>query len=147
MKNKRSYILIPALVLSLIIFGCASQKASQKAMTTEEMVAEAKESICEVTVSEAKELLDKGGYVFLDCREPKEYKMGHIPGAVNIPRGLLEFKIANTVPDKSTQIVMYCKKGGRGCLAACTLCRMGYENVVNMDGGWLAWEKAGYPVE
>jgi rhodanese-related sulfurtransferase len=147
MKNKRSYILIPALVLSLIIVGCASQKASQKAMTTEEMVAEAKESICEVTVSEAKELLDKGGYVFLDCREPKEYKMGHIPGAVNIPRGLLEFKIANKVPDKSTQIVMYCKKGGRGCLAACTLCRMGYENVVNMDGGWLAWEKAGYPVE
>jgi rhodanese-related sulfurtransferase len=51
------------------------------------------------------------------------------------------------VPDKSTQIVMYCKKGGRGCLAACTLCRMGYQNVVNMDGGWLAWEKAGYPVE
>jgi rhodanese-related sulfurtransferase len=143
MKTKGSYILIPALVLSLIIIGCASQKA----MTTEEMVAEAKESICEVTVSEAKELLDKGGYLFLDCREPKEYKMGHIPGAVNIPRGLLEFKIANKVPDKMTQIVMYCKKGGRGCLAACTLCRMGYENVVNMDGGWLAWEKAGYPVE
>ena len=147
MKNKRLYILIPALVLSLIIVGCASQKASQKAMTTEEIVAEAKESICEVTVAEAKDLLDKGGYLFLDCREPKEYKMGHVPGAVNIPRGLLEFKIANKVPDKSTQIVMYCKKGGRGCLAACTLCRMGYENVVNMDGGWLAWEKAGYPVE
>ncbi|MGD2099992.1 MAG: rhodanese-like domain-containing protein [Desulfobacterales bacterium] len=147
MKNKHSYILIPALVLSLIIVGCASQKASQKAMTTEEMVAEAKESICEVTVSEAKELLDKGGYLFLDCREPKEYKMGHVPGAVNIPRGLIEFKIPNKVPDKSTHIVMYCKKGGRGCLAACTLCRMGYENVMNMDGGWLAWEKAGYPVE
>jgi rhodanese-related sulfurtransferase len=147
MKTKRSTILIPALVLSLIIVGCASQKTSQKAMTTEEMVAEAKESICEVTVSEAKDLLDKGGYLFLDCREPKEYKMGHIPGAVNIPRGLLEFKISNKVPDKSTQIVMYCKKGGRGCLAACTLCRMGYQNVVNMDGGWLAWEKAGYPVE
>jgi rhodanese-related sulfurtransferase len=147
MKNKRLYILIPALVLSLIIVGCASQKASQKAMTTEEIVAEAKESICEVTVSEAKDLLDKGGYLFLDCREPKEYKMGHVPGAVNIPRGLLEFKIANKVPDKSTQIVMYCKKGSRGCLAACTLCRMGYEKVVNMDGGWLAWEKAGYPVE
>jgi rhodanese-related sulfurtransferase len=147
MKNKRLYILIPALVLSLIIVGCASQNASQKAMTTEEMVAEAKESVCEVTVSEAKELLDKGGYLFLDCREPKEYKMGHIPGAVNIPRGLLEFKIPKKVPDKSVNIVMYCKKGGRGCLAACTLCRMGYENVVNMDGGWLAWEKAGYPVE
>ena len=145
MKKERLTILIPALVLALIIGGCAS--ATQKTMTTEEMVADAKESICEVTVSEAKGLLDKGGYIFLDCREPKEYKMGHIPGALNIPRGLLEFKIVNKVADKSSPIVMYCKSGGRGCLAACTLCRMGYENVMNMDGGWLAWEKAGYPVE
>ena len=145
MKKERLTILIPALVLALIIGGCAS--TTQKTMTTEEMVAEAKESICEVTVSEAKGLLDEGGHIFLDCREPKEYKMGHVPGAVNIPRGLLEFKVANKVPDKSTPIVMYCKSGGRGCLAACTLCRMGYEHVVNMDGGWLAWEKAGYPVE
>jgi rhodanese-related sulfurtransferase len=142
MKKERLTILIPVLVLALIV-GCAAQKP----MTTEEMVAEAKESVCQVTVSEAKELLDQGGYLFLDCREPKEYKMGHVPGAMNIPRGLLEFKIANKVPDKNTKIVMYCKKGGRGCLAACTLCRMGYENVMNMDGGWLAWEKAGYPVE
>ena len=145
MKKERLTILIPALVLALIIGGCAS--TTQKTMTTEEMVTEAKESICEVTVSEAKGLLDEGGHIFLDCREPKEYKMGHVPGAVNIPRGLLEFKIANKVPDKSTPIIMYCKSGGRGCLAACTLCRMGYEKVMNMDGGWLAWEKAGYPVE
>jgi rhodanese-related sulfurtransferase len=145
MKKERLTILIPALVIALIIGGCAS--ATHKTMTTKEMVAEAKESICEVTVSEAKGLLDKGGYIFLDCREPKEYKMGHVPGALNIPRGLLEFKIVNKVADKSSPIVMYCKSGGRGCLAACTLCRMGYENVMNMDGGWLAWEKAGYPVE
>jgi rhodanese-related sulfurtransferase len=145
MKKERLTILIPALVLALIIGGCAS--TTQKTMTTEEMLSEAKESICEITVSEAKGLLDEGGYLFLDCREPKEYKMGHIPGALNIPRGLLEFKIANKVPDKSTPIVMYCKSGGRGCLASCTLCRMGYESVVNIDGGWLAWEKAGYPVE
>ena len=145
MKKERLTILIPALVLALIIGGCAS--TTQKTMTTEEMVAEAKGSVCQVTVSEAKGLLDEGGHIFLDCREPKEYKMGHVPGAVNIPRGLLEFQIANKVPDKSTPIVMYCKKGGRGCLATCTLCKMGYENVVNIDGGWLAWEKAGYPVE
>ena len=145
MKKERLAILIPALVLALILGGCAS--TTQKTMTTEEMVAEAKGSVCQVTVSEAKGLLDEGGHIFLDCREPKEYKMGHVPGAVNIPRGLLEFKIANKVPEKNTPIVMYCKSGGRGCLAACTLCRMGYEKVMNMDGGWLAWEKAGYPVE
>jgi len=143
MRKERLTILIPALLLALFVGVCAAQKA----MTTEEMVVEAKKSISEVTVSEAKGLLEKGDSIFLDCREPKEYKMGHIPGALNIPRGLLEFQIANKVPDKSTPIVMYCKKGGRGCLATCTLCKMGYENVVNIDGGWLAWEKAGYPVE
>jgi rhodanese-related sulfurtransferase len=145
MKRERLGILILAVMLALILGACAGQQ--QKAMTTEEMVAEAKENICEVTVSQAKEMLDKGGYLFLDCREPKEYKMGHVPGAMNIPRGLLEFQVTNKVPDKSAKIIMYCKKGGRGCLAACTLCRMGYENVMNMDGGWMAWEKAGYPVE
>ena len=116
-------------------------------MTAEELVNEAKESICEVSVSEAKTLLGNGGYVFLDCREPKEYKMGHIPGAINIPRGMLEFRISKKVPDKNVNIIMYCKKGGRGCLATCTLCRMGYKNAKNMAGGWMAWEKAGYPVE
>ena len=143
MRKQRLYILIAALVFVLIVGGCATQKA----MTSKEMVDKAKKSICEVTVSEARELLDKESYLFLDCREPKEYKMGHIPGALNIPRGLLEFKIAKKIPEKSTNIVMYCKKGSRGCLATCTLCTMGYKNVVNMDGGWLAWEKAGYPVE
>jgi rhodanese-related sulfurtransferase len=146
MRRRIAYILPLALVLALAIGGCA-KKGPPAPMTAQELVAEAKQNVCAKSVSECKTLLDEGGYLFLDCREPKEYKMGHVPGAMNIPRGLLEFKIANKVPDKETKIVMYCKKGGRGCLAACTLCRMGYTNVVNMDGGWLAWEKAGYPVE
>jgi rhodanese-related sulfurtransferase len=66
---------------------------------------------------------------------------------MNIPRGLLEFKIAKKVSDKNKEIVIYCKAGGRGCLAAFNLVRMGYKNVKNMDGGWKAWEKAGNPVE
>ena len=98
-------------------------------------------------MSEAKECFDKGGYVFIDCRTEDEFKMGHVPGAMHIPRGVMEFKIDKKVPDKTANIVLYCKKGGRGCLATCTLCRMGYKNVKNMDGGWMAWEKAGYPVE
>jgi len=67
--------------------------------------------------------------------------------AVNIPRGLMEFKVEKKITDKNSKIVVYCKVGGRGCLSACTLCRMGYKNVVNIAGGWQAWEKAGYPVE
>ena len=145
MKRRIAYILPLALVLALAIGGCA--KRAPEPMTAQDLVAEAKQNVCEKSVSECKALFDEGGYLFLDCREPKEYKMGHVPGAVNIPRGLLEFKVANKIPEKDTKIVMYCKKGGRGCLAACTLCRMGYTDVVNMGGGWLAWEKAGYPVE
>jgi len=82
-------------------------------------------------------------------KEPilKEFKMGHIPGAVHIERGLLEFKINNQVPDKNAQIVVYCKLGGRGSLSAHTMVRMGYKNVINIEDGWIAWEKAGYPVE
>ncbi|MBW2020656.1 MAG: hypothetical protein JRI58_11310 [Deltaproteobacteria bacterium] len=144
MKKRASFALAFALVVALTF---NAPLATAQDLTANDLVAEAKKSICEVSVAEAKAMLDKGGYIFLDCREPKEFKMGHIPGAINLPRGLLEFKIDKKVPDKNANIVMYCKKGGRGCLATCTLCRMGYKNVVNISGGWMAWEKAGYPIE
>ena len=147
---KRYVLFTIALILGigLILGGCATApKMAPKAMTAKELVEEARKNICEVSVSEAKGMLDKGGYLFLDCREPNEFKMGHIPGAMNIARGLLEFQIDKKVPDKDAKIIVYCKSGGRGCLGACTLCRMGYKNVSNMAGGWMAWEKAGYPVE
>ncbi len=144
MKKRIIFLFVLALVSALVLTAPA---AIAKDMTAKDMVVEAKKSICEVSVSEAKVLLDKGGYIFLDCREPKEFKMGHVPGAMNIPRGLIEFKVAKKITDKNAKIVMYCKKGGRGCLATCTLCKMGYKNTKNMGGGWMAWEKAGYPVE
>jgi rhodanese-related sulfurtransferase len=138
------------LVVTVLFAGALALGVPQslaKDMSADDLVAEAKKNICEVSVSEAKEMLDKGGYVFLDCREPKEFKMGHIPGAVNIPRGLMEFKVDKKIPDKNANILVYCKVGGRGCLTTCTLCRMGYKHVKNISGGWAAWEKAGYPVE
>lgn len=147
MKRYAIWTLALAFVFALIAGGCATAPQASKDMTANDLVSEARKSICEITVAEGKELLDTGGYVFLDCREPKEFKMGHVPGAINIPRGLLEFKIEKAVSDKNENIVIYCKKGGRGCLAACTLCRMGYKNVKNMAGGWMAWEKAGYPID
>jgi rhodanese-related sulfurtransferase len=137
--------LILSVVAMAVLFTVPPLTAAD--MTAKQLVEDAKKDICEVSVSEAKDLFDKGGNLFLDCRTSKEYKMGHVPGAVNIPRGLLEFKIDKQIPDRETAIIMYCKTGGRGCLATCTLCKMGYKNVKNMDGGWLAWEKAGYPVE
>jgi rhodanese-related sulfurtransferase len=149
MKKYTRMAIALMLGFGLILGGCAAtqEKQAPKEMTASDLVAEAKKNICEVSVSEAKAKLDQGGVLFLDCREPKEFKMGHVPGAMNIPRGLLEFKIDKKVPDKNTPMVVYCKVGGRGCLSACTLCRMGYKKVMNMAGGWKAWEKAGYPVE
>ena len=134
-----------AAVMLVLLFTLPVSIAAD--MTSKDFVDEAKKQICEVSVSEAKDLFDKGGFVFLDCRTSKEFKMGHIPGSINVPRGLLEFKIDKQIPDKAAPIIMYCKTGGRGCLATCTLCKMGYTNVKNMDGGWMAWEKAGYPIE
>ena len=142
MKKRNLIVLV---LISMLFF--TAQITIAKDMTVTDLVGDAKKNICEVSVSEAKALLDKGGYIFLDCRTSKEFKMGHVPGAMNIPRGLLEFKIDKKIPDKATEIVMYCKKGSRGCLATCTLCKMGYQNTKNLDGGWKAWEKAGYPVE
>ncbi|WP_300460147.1 rhodanese-like domain-containing protein [Desulfobacula sp.] len=144
MKKCKLYAIVMAFFSAMILTAQASMAAD---LTSQDMVAEAKKTICEVSVSEAKTLFDQGGPLFVDCRTSKEFKMGHIPGAMNIPRGLLEFKVSGKIPDKNTDIVMYCKKGGRGCLATCTLCRMGYKNATNMNGGWMAWEKAGYPVE
>jgi len=149
MKRYALFTLVLMLGFSLIAGGCATtqKQAASEGLTAKELIAEAKKDICEVSVSEAKALLDKGGYIFLDCREPAEFKMGHIPGAMNIPRGMLEFEIDKKISDKNANVVCYCKSGGRGCLSVCTLCRMGYKNIKNMAGGWMAWEKAGYPIE
>jgi rhodanese-related sulfurtransferase len=144
--KKKHLILIIVLMISAA-FAFNASLALAKDMTAKDLVAEAKKNIASISVSDAKALLDKGGATFLDCREPKEYKSGHIPGAVNVPRGLLEFQIDKKIPDKNAQIIMYCKSGGRGCLACESIGKMGYKNVKNMDGGWKAWTKAGYPVE
>jgi len=116
-------------------------------MTAKDFVAEAKKNITTISVGEAKALFDKGGVIFLDIREPKEYKSGHIPGAINVPRGLLEFTIGKEMPDKNAQAVVYCRSDGRSSLGTDTLVKMGYKSLKNMDGGWKAWTKAGYPVE
>jgi rhodanese-related sulfurtransferase len=144
--KRRHVVLIIALAIG-IAFALNAPMALAKDLTKKELVEQAKSKITEIAVADAKAQFDKGGAVFLDCREPNEYKQGHIPGAINIPRGLLEFKIADQVPDKNAKIVMYCKSGGRASLACCSLEPMGYKNVVSIQGGWLAWSKAGYPVE
>ena len=149
MRKYRGLIFAILLGLSFIVSGCttATKVMTTKVMTTEDLVSESNEHITNVPASVSRELLNEGGHIFLDVRTAREYKMGHIPGAIHIDRGLLEFTINNQVPDKNARIVTYCKVGERGSLAAYTLVRMGYKNITNIEGGWVAWEKAGYPVE
>ncbi|OQW71750.1 MAG: rhodanese [Proteobacteria bacterium ST_bin11] len=113
----------------------------------QELVAAAKQQITEVDVATAQTRL--AGPV-LDVREPAEYAAGHLPGAVNIPRGLLEFKI-DSHPDfqgrQQADIVVYCQTGGRSALATLVLNQLGYEGAVSMAGGFKAWTESGLSVE
>jgi len=117
-------------------------------MKAEDFVKEAKANIIEVDINQAKNLLEAGALV-LDVREPNEYATGYIVNAVNVPRGVLEFKINQHIDDsdKSVSIIVYCKTGGRGALAVNTLKLMGYEQVVSLQGGIDSWVSVGNPIE
>jgi rhodanese-related sulfurtransferase len=147
-----SITLIVVYVLWLPTFSFSQEAVSDsslqiKTMTTNELVNAAKKYAPQITVEQAKQEIEAGSVVILDVREPKEFKQGHLPGAINIPRGLLEFKVLDKIPDQNSNIVVYCKVGGRGALAAKTLRILGYNNVKNIAGGWEAWLKAGFDVE
>jgi len=115
--------------------------------TAQELVTEAKAEIEEVDVGEAQRRLVEGG-VALDVREADELERGHVPGAVHIPRGLLEMQVGEreATKDPATPVLVYCAAGGRAALAAQTLQRMGYDNVASIAGGFGAWVQAGQPV-
>ena len=114
----------------------------------EEMVSEAKAGTEQTDVGAVHDALSSEEDVtVLDVREPDEWEKGHIPGATNVPRGLLELQSATALPDKDARIVVHCAFGGRGSLAAKTLGEMGYTNVANMEGGLTAWREAGHEVE
>ncbi|OSS41866.1 Rhodanese domain protein [Desulfurella amilsii] len=112
----------------------------------EKKIKEAKTCIHNVSVQEAKKLI-KNGSVILDAREYPEYAAGHIPGAIWAPRGLIDFQGPTWFPDKNKTYLTYCKTGGRGVIVAYELKELGYDNVVNLDGGFDAWERDGEPIE
>ena len=115
--------------------------------TAMDLVQAAKQRIQEVPLDQAEEVVGRAE-LLLDVREPDEYKNGHLPGAINIPRGLLEFKLSNdpTLEDRGRRVVVYCKTSGRAALAAQAMGEMGYLNVRSIAGGFDAWAAAGKPV-
>jgi rhodanese-related sulfurtransferase len=120
-----------------------------------DFVADAKSRIREIGAAEAAETVKKNPKtLILDVREPAEWTAGHIPGALHVPRGMLEAKAdleyANREPalaDRSTAIIVHCASGARSALAADVLQQMGFTNVCSMAGGYTAWKEKGLPVE
>ena len=115
------------------------------AKTYKQLMEEARQVIPEVPVEEVKTRLDRGEqWTLLDVRERDEYREGHLEGALSLPRGFLEIRVEETVPEKHTPIIAYCAGGVRSLIAARALKEMGYENVMSMTGGYTAWKNAGY---
>lgn len=111
------------------------------------VVNEAKTRIKECTIDDVKARMDVGeSLVLIDVREESEYAAGHLPDAEHIGKGVIERDIEAKHPDTATPMVLYCGGGYRSALAADVLQKMGYTNVISMDGGFRAWTEQGLPV-
>ncbi|MBI2178890.1 MAG: molybdopterin-synthase adenylyltransferase MoeB [Candidatus Tectomicrobia bacterium] len=113
-----------------------------------DLLAEARDTVPEITADEVKALKDKGQPIrLIDVREPDEFRAGYIPGAAHVSRGFLELKIEQVVPDRGAPIVAYCAGGVRSLFAGQVLKQMGYTDVRSMAGGYGKWKDLGFPVQ
>src|SRR2546426_3804381 len=116
------------------------------AKTYKQIMDEARQIVPEVSPEQVKARLDKGEHpVVLDVREKEEVRQGYVPGALSLPRGFLEMRVEEVVPEKNAPIVAYCAGGTRSLLAGRILKELGYANVVSMRGGFTAWKNQGLP--
>jgi rhodanese-related sulfurtransferase len=111
------------------------------------IVNDAKSRVKETTVDEIKDRLDRGDkFTLVDVREESEFAKDHLPGAMHLGKGVIERDIEARVPDPKTELVLYCGGGFRSALAADNLQKMGYSNVISMDGGVREWRDKKYPM-
>ncbi len=115
------------------------------AKTSKNILDEARAQIKSVDIDAARRMLEQPGTVLVDVREGDEWRQGHIPQAVGIPRGFLELRIEEKVPDHKAPIILQCASGTRSLLAARALRELGYENLYNLTGGFNAWKDRGLP--
>ena len=115
--------------------------------TFRQLLDQVRAGIREVDVDGARALIENDHAAVVDVREADEVEQGIVPGAIAIPRGYLELRIEDAVPDKSAPVLLYCAGGTRSALAAKSLQDLGYSNVVSLDGGFNAWKDAGQPWE
>jgi len=111
------------------------------------IVDDAKSRIKETDVDEVKERLDRGDkFLLVDVREESEFAKDHLPGAIHLGKGIIERDIEGRVPDLNTPMVLYCGGGFRSAMAADNLQKMGYTNVISMDGGVRGWREKNFPM-
>ena len=116
--------------------------------TFHELCAESKKNITECSIEDVMRMMkSKEEFFLIDTREDNEFNKSHIKGSIHVGKGILERDIHLHVPDHTKKIVLYCGGGFRSALAAESLQKMGYENVISMDGGWRGWNNAGGEVE
>lgn len=112
------------------------------------LVNDAKQRVKETNVAAVKARMDKGEKLnLIDTREDNEWAKGHLPGATHLSKGIIERDIEKAFPDRDAELILYCGGGFRSALAADNLQKMGYQNVISMDGGWRGWNEAGGKVE
>ena len=112
------------------------------------LVSEAKKDIRECSVNDVQTKIERGETFYLvDVREDREFYRGHAAGAVHLGRGIIERDIQTAIQVKDAEIILYCGGGYRSALAAESLQKMGYKNVISMGGGIQAWAEAGLPIE
>jgi rhodanese-related sulfurtransferase len=109
------------------------------------IVEDAKKRIRETTIDDVKAKLDRGEkFLLIDVREESEYAADHLPGAMHLGKGVIERDVEARVPDHNAPMVLYCGGGFRSALAADNLQKMGYTNVLSMDGGVRGWREKGF---
>ncbi|WP_145264504.1 rhodanese-like domain-containing protein [Calycomorphotria hydatis] len=122
--------------------------AKQHAPRFLEIVNDAKTRVKETDVPTIKSRMDAGDeFTLVDVREESEFAAGHIPGAMHLGKGVLERDAEAKLTDTDAEIVLYCGGGFRSALAADNLQKMGYTNVVSMDGGFRGWKESGFDIE
>ena len=112
-----------------------------------QIVNDSKTRVHECTVDDVKKRLDGGEKLTLiDVREESEFAKDHLPGAIHLGKGIIERDIEARVPDLATEVILYCGGGFRSALAGDNLQKMGYKNVISMDGSIRDWRGKGYPL-
>jgi rhodanese-related sulfurtransferase len=112
-----------------------------------QLVQDAKKRVKELSVDQVKAMIDRGEkFHLVDVREESEFAKDHLPGALHLGKGIIERDVEERLPDTGAEIVLYCGGGFRSALAADNLQKMGYTNVISMDGGVRGWREKGYPL-